>query len=186
MLAAKKYRDALPIQQSISEQTDAESFAPGKIYNGGFESEIKRERASVFDWQIADGAQPQIGFDDAEKRGGNRSLVMIFNSSNGKDFRQISQTIVTESNRKYIFEALYKSDLKTAATLHWEIIDASDGKNLATTNAIAERADWTRLNTEFTSSENTQAVTVRLVREACKSIICPISGKVWFDDFSLK
>ncbi len=55
MLAAKKYRDALPIQQSISEQTDAESFAPGKIYNGGFESEIKRERASVFDWQIADG-----------------------------------------------------------------------------------------------------------------------------------
>lgn len=185
MIAAKMYRDALRIQKDIGE-TDAENFAPGKIFNGSFETDVKREKASVFDWQIADGAQPQIGFDDAQKLEGNRSLVIIFDSSNGTDFRQISQTIVIEAKRKYVFEAFYKSDLKTGATLHWEIADASDGKILAATNAVSTGAGWTNLKAEFITSENVQAIILRLAREQCKSVICPISGKVWFDGFNLK
>ena len=186
MLAAKRFRDALRIQQSLDEQSGEEKFAVGEIYNGGFELNVKREKASAFDWQIADGAQPQIGFDDAQKLGGNRSLVIIFNSTNGKDFRAVSQIVAVESNRKYAFQVSYKADLKTAATLYWEIVDAADGKILARTNAAGEKADWTNLTAEFSTAENTQAVTLRLAREICKSIICPISGKIWFDDFSLK
>jgi len=186
MLAEKKYRAALQIQQSIEEETGAESFAPGKIYNGGFESEIIREKASIFDWHIADGAQPQIGFDDAQKHGGNRSLVIIYNSASGKDFRTVSQTAVAEARKTYAVELFYKSDLKTAAALRWEVVDASDGKILATTNIISNNADWTNLKAEFTASENTQAVTLRLARQECKSAVCPILGKVWFDDFAIK
>lgn len=186
ILAAKRYRDALQIQQSLDEKSGEEKFESGKIYNGSFESDIKREKASVFDWQIAAGAQPQIGFDDAQKINGKRSLVIIFNSTNGKDFRSVSQTIAVEANRKYTFEAFYKSDLKTATTLQWEIVDAADGKSLAATNAVSANADWTNLTAEFLTAENTQAITLRLARETCKSIICPISGKIWFDDFNLK
>ena len=186
MLAAKNYRAVLLIQQSVAEQTEAETFAPGKIFNGGFESEVRRGQANVFDWQIADGAQPQIGFDDREKLGGSRSLVVIFNSPTGKDFRPVSQTIVVEAKRKYVFESFYKSDLKTIATVHWEIIDASTDKILATTAGAAAAVGWTPLKTEFVTAETTQAVTVRLGRETCKSLLCPISGKIWFDDFSLR
>ena len=187
MLGAKRFRDALLIGQSVGENAEAaENFAVGKIYNGGFEQDVKREKAGAFDWQIADGAQPQIGFDDSQKRAGNRSLVVIFDSPNGRDFRQILQTIVVEARRKYVFEAFYKSDLKTAATVHWEISDAADGKILAATVAVTENADWMQLNAEFMASESTQAVVLRLVREQCKSVICPVSGKVWFDDFSLR
>jgi tetratricopeptide (TPR) repeat protein len=185
MLAEKKYRDALRVQQSISDQPNAERFAPGKIFNGGFETEVMREKAGIFDWQIADGAQPQIGFDDAQRHDGNRSLVIIYNSATGREFRLISQTAVVEAGKTYAFELFYKSDLKTAATFRWEIVDASDGKVLAATGTIAASADWTNLKAEFTTSNNTQAVTVRLAREACKSIVCPISGKVWFDDFAI-
>jgi len=185
LIAAKQYRTALEIQTSIDGESNAENFALGKIFNGGFESEVKREKATVFDWQIADGAQPQIGFDDNQKVGGTRSLVIIFNSSDGKDFRQVSQIIAVEAVRKYGFSLSYKSELKTSGTLHWEIVDDSNGKVLAITNPISPNADWTNLKTEFVTAANTQAVTVRLVRESCKSIICPITGKVWFDDFSI-
>ena len=182
MLAEKKYRGALQILASFD---DAENFAVGRISNGGFEAEIRREKATPFEWQIADGAQPNIGFDDAQKHGGNRSLVLIFNSTDGRELRQVSQTIAVEAARKYQFETFYKSDLKTPATLRWEIADAADGKLLATTNAAAGSSDWTNLKTEFTTGADTQAVVVRLARENCKSIVCPITGKIWFDDFSI-
>lgn len=185
LLAAKKYRRALQIQNSFLEQIEAEKFAVGKIYNGGFEADLAREKAGVFDWQIADSAQPQIGPSVEQKHGGERSLLIIFNSSTGKDFRQISQTVVVEPAKKYHFDGFYKSNLKTIATLRWEIVDAADGKILATTNPISADADWSDIKMDFITSENTEAVTVRLAREPCKSVICPISGKVWFDDFSI-
>lgn len=185
LIAAKKYRDALQIQSSLSDESGAANFTPGKIVNGGFEEEVKREKVGIFEWQIADGAQPQIGFDDVQKHGGNRSLVIIFNSTDGKDFRQISQTIAIGAAGKYVIDISYKSDLKTAASLRWDVLDTTDGKVLAATNPIANNADWTNLQVEFVAAEKTQAVTLRLARVQCRSIICPVSGKVWFDDFSI-
>lgn len=182
MLAAKKYRNALKIQEQAGE-TDA--FIQGKVSNGSFETNVKTKEASVFEWKIAEGLQPQIGFDDKEKRSGDKSLVIIFNSNDGKEFRPISQTIAIESRKKYTFETFYKSDLKTGATVRWEIVDASDGKVLAATEPVLKSSEWTNLKMEFTAPENIEAVVLQLVRETCKIAMCPISGKVWFDDFLL-
>jgi tetratricopeptide (TPR) repeat protein len=183
MLAANKYRDALLVRSQIS-SAEAEKSALGQIVNGGFEEDVKTKDVGIFEWRIADGTKPQIGFDDAQKHGGNQSLVIIFNSADGKDFRVISQTVPVEAGKNYKLETFYKSDLKTSATLNWQIADAADGRVLATSGAVLPGADWTNLKTEFTAA-NTEAVTLRLVRESCKLSICPISGKVWFDDFSL-
>jgi len=184
MLAASKYRDALLVRSQIS-SLEAEQSTIGQIVNGGFEEDVKTKDVGVFEWRIADGAKPQIGFDDVQKRGGNRSLVIIFNSPDGRDFRSILQTIAVEAGKSYRLETFYKSDLKTSAALTWEILDAVDGKVLATSSAVSPNADWTSIKTEFTSAANTEAVILRLARENCKSSFCPISGKVWFDDFSL-
>lgn len=182
MLTAKRFRDALQIEIETGE---AEGFAPGKIFNPGFETDVKTKEASVFEWQIADALQPQIGFDDREKHSGNRSLVIVFNSTTGKDFRSVSQTVAVEAGKNYKFEAFYKSDLKTSATFRWEIFDLSSEKVLASTDSIAANSDWTNLTAEFKVPENSQAFAVRLVRENCKTGLCPITGKVWFDDFSV-
>ena len=144
MLAAGKYRNALQIQNQLSE-TGGEVPAIEKITNGGFETDVTAAKPGIFEWQIADGTAPQIGFDNAQKHGGTRSLVIIFNSLDGKEFRQISQLTAVESNKKYAFEFFYKSALKTSSTLKWEIINASDGKLLAATNAIVAESDWTSL-----------------------------------------
>ncbi len=183
LLAAKKYRDALMIRSQIG-GSETEQAVVGQIVNSGFEREVKPRDAGVFEWQIADGAKPQIGLDDVQKHSGNRSLVVIFNSPDGKDFRGISQIVALEAGKTYRFETFYKSELKTSATLVWEIVDAADGKVLATTGTVSPNADWTSLKAEFAAA-NTEAVTLRMAREACKSPVCPISGRVWFDDFSI-
>lgn len=182
MLAANKYRDAVQIRSQISGSGTGQT-AVGQIVNGGFEEEVKTKDIGVFEWRIADGAKPQIGFDDVQKRGGNRSLVIIFNSPDGKDFRSVSQVVAVEAGKNYKFETFYKSDLKTSATVVWEIADAADGRVLATSGAVSPVADWTNLKAEF-FAPNSEAVTLRLARESCKSSICSIAGKVWFDDFS--
>lgn len=186
LLAAKKYRSALLVQQSLSEQPNAANYAVGVISNGGFEIPLAREKAGVFDWQVADGAQPQIGPNTEQKHGGDTSLFFIFNSSDGRDFRQIAQIVAVEAGKKYTFEYFYKSELKTSATARWEVADAADGVVLAAGEPISSNAGWTNARAEFTTAAATEAIIVRFVRENCKSLICPISGKVWFDDFQLK
>ena len=185
MLAAKNFRAALRIQQSIEDKPDGENFAVGRIYNGNFEQPLTRELVSPFDWQIGGGEQPQVGPNNVA-HGGANSLMLIFNSTDGRDFRQVAQLVAVEANKKYTLEFYSKADLKTAARLQWEIIDASDGKVLAVTGAIPDSADWTAGSVEWTTAAATEAVVVRLGREACKSIICPISGTIRFDDISLK
>lgn len=183
LLKQKKYRAAM---QTFTEINGTEKFSVGKISNGGFESNEKSEETKDFEWQIADGAQPQIGVDASQKRGGNYSLGFVFNSADGKDFRAVSQLAAVEAGKKYVFETFYKAELKTSATLRWEIADASDGKVLATTEAVSANTDWTSLKTEFTTPETAEAVIIRLVRDQCKTTVCGISGRIWFDDFGLQ
>ncbi len=184
-LADKKFRAASVVQSQISD-SEADKIIVGKFTNASFETEVKPVKATAFEWQITDATQPQIGFDDKQKHDGNRSLVIVFNSTDGKDFRQISQTVAVESGKKYQFQTFYRSDLKANSTVKWEIADAGDNKILATTAAISATGDWLKLSADFTTLAATEAVVVRLARVSCGSSVCPISGKIWFDEFSFQ
>ncbi|MDQ3798250.1 MAG: tetratricopeptide repeat protein [Acidobacteriota bacterium] len=186
LLQAKKFRDALDVQTQLA-APDAEKPAPEKITNAGFETAVNTASPSVFEWQIADGAQPVIGVDDKQKRNGNFSLVLAFNSPNGQDFRAVQQTVVVSPNKTYKFEVSFRSELKTSGSVKWEIVDAAaDGKVLAATQAVPGSADWSKLTATFTAPAATEAVTIRLARTACTAPACPISGRIWFDDFRLE
>lgn len=184
LVSAKKYRNALKVWTEITDD-DSRKYEVGKITDGGFEINEKQEKTSVFDWQIAEAAQPLIGVDTERSHGGKMSRRIIFNSPNGADFRQFLQAVAVEPGKKYEFSMFYRSDLKTAATLRWEIVNASDGQILAATEPIAAKSEWANLKIEFVIPETTEAVIIRLARAVCGSAICPISGSVWFDDFEL-
>jgi tetratricopeptide (TPR) repeat protein len=184
-LVGKKFRAASEVQSRITQQENNKPSL-AKFVNSSFENDVNPANANIFDWQLTDALQPQIGVDDKQKQDGNRSIVIVFNSTDGKDFRQISQTISVESNKKYSFQTFARSELKASSTLKWEVLDASDSRLLGSTSAISAGSDWQKLTAEFTSGATTEGVIVRLVRVSCGSSICPISGKVWFDNFSLQ
>jgi len=181
LVAAKKFSLAAKVFAG-----DPANIPRGIIANGDFESPIKAEGASIFEWKIADGPQPQIAISPSQKHGGSYSIWLTFDSRLTSEFRQISQTVIVEPGRPYSFEAFYKQELNGAGAVRWEILDAADGKQLAVTENAANTTGWEPLKTKFTVPQNSDAVVVRLALVNCVSSVCPMSGKIWFDDVSLK
>jgi len=184
LLEAKKFRLASQVFSQVL-AGDGENAAPGRIANGGFEYPIKPHDAFIFEWHIAEGAQPQISPDTGQKRGGERSLVMILASATGKEFRAVSQTVIVEPGKPYTFDLFYKTELKASSTFNWEIVDAVDGKVLASSEPVNANSDWTSQRVKFNAPASTEAVVIRLARVQCGAAICPINGRIWFDDLGL-
>lgn len=164
-----------------------EKVPPGTVTNGDFEGEISMVDPGLFDWRFGDGSDAQIGIDDQQTRGGIRqkALTIVFNSD-GRSFAGMAQLVPVAPGKRYEFSALFKSDLKNRATMRWEMVNTVDSSVIAATEAVPEVSDWSKLTVEFTAPEKTEGVEIRLVRTGCLSTICPIAGKVWFDDVAMR
>lgn len=183
LFEAKIFRDSLRVRSDIGADGNAPRLAA--VTNGGFESAVKTEGAGLFDWKIAAGLQPQIAISGGQKHGGNNSLLLVFDSRDGKDFRTVSQTVAVEPGVEFDFEFYYRSDLKTSARIRWEVSDASDGKQIAVSDPIQPRADWSPLRVRFRTPQTSDGIVIRMILEPCGQI-CPISGSLWFDDISIR
>ncbi len=184
MAEAKKFQIAARIAAYL-QPNDADKPVVGQIANGGFENGVKLRGAGLFEWQIAEGAEPQIGLSESQKRTGKYGLSILFNSFESAGFRPISQTVAVVPGAEYEFEGFYRSDLKTTATLKWEIADAATTATIASTPPMALAGDWTTLKVKFTVPAGGDGVIIRLAREGCNGPACRITGKLSFDDFSI-
>ena len=182
LLGERQYRSALEVSAGIADGVDAR---PGQITNGGFEAAVKPTGAGPFEWSIAPGLQPQIVLSSGQRHGGNNSLLILFNSNDGKEFRSVSQLIAVEPDAPYELEVFYRADLKTQATLKWEIVDAIDLRQLGVSDAMSNSIDWSPLRLTFRSSATSDGIILRLTRDNCGQI-CPITGSIGLDDISLK
>ncbi len=180
----KKYRSAVRLKSQLGDE-NAKKIAVGKITNGDFEQGITNENKDIFQWTIAAGSQPKIGPNTEQRKGGTKSLALVFNSPRGKDFREVLQVVAVESGKSYRLDLFYKTNLETSATVKWEILDSANGTVLGETTAVEQKSEWQSLGADFKVPENTDGVIIRLVRERCTSADCSISGTVWFDDISL-
>ncbi len=181
-LSAKQFRDVLAVNSSIGSPIKAEI---GKVYNGGFESEILPEEASLFDWQIQKGTTPVVGLANSAKRSGTYSLALVFNSPDGAIDHTISQTIAVEPNAHYKFEAYYRSNVSSGPPIFWEVLNAADSSVLAPSLPISSTSDWTPLSAEFTVPDKCDGIILRVAVGKCASLDCQLSGAVWFDDLTL-
>lgn len=184
LIAAQKYRTALQVQNQFAEN-NSNNAAIGKVNNGSFEENINAEEADAFRWKLGQGVKPQIGVDNREKHSGDKSLILVFGGGDNKDFRNISQIVPVEGGKQYSLKLFYKSDLDTNAKFAWEAVNPADNSVIASTDTTIEKADWTSLSANFTTPEAAEGIILRLVRRECSSILCPTSGKLWFDDISL-
>lgn len=185
LIDAKKYRLAAEVYTAALAE-DGEKAVPGSLIDGGFEGNLKPQNPAFFEWHVAEGSKPQVGVDNVQKHSGERSLVLVFNSPDGKDFRSVAQTVAVEPGRSYQFELFYKTDLKADKTLKWDVSATADHKVIASTDAVAAVSDWASQRVTFTVPAGVEAVTIRLARAGCGPAgSCPISGRIWFDDLKL-
>jgi hypothetical protein len=180
LVEVKNFRAAAALTAEL-----AESDPPhvGQVSNGGFESAVKPAGAGVFEWNIAPGLLPQIVLSSGQKHSGNASLLIVFNTKDGKDFRNVSQIIAVEPDRSYELEMFIRADLKTSAIFKWEVIDAADGHQLAISDAFANGSNWVPVHLRFKTAGD--GILIRLVRENCGQI-CAVTGSLGIDDVSLR
>jgi hypothetical protein len=64
---------------------------------------------------------------------------------------------------------------------------ATPDTSLGATAPLAQGTqDWQPVSFEFTTGPKTEAVLVRIVRVYCAEGVCPIYGKIWYDDFNFE
>jgi len=180
LLEVKKFREAAAL---TAELNNTDPPHAGQISNGGFESAVKPSGAGAFEWNVAPGMLPQIVLSNGQKHSGNNSLLIVFNTKDGKDFRTVSQLVAVEPNKAYDLEMFIRADLKTAAVFKWEIVDAADGHQLVVSDAFASGPDWKPLHLKFTTAAD--GIVIRLMRENCAQI-CSVTGSIGIDDVSLR
>lgn len=158
----------------------------GQFTDGGFETEIAPGGRSLFGWNVTQQAGSQVAIDARGAHGGRRSLRVAFGASGQVDFRHVAQVVAVEPGARYRLSFFFKTDdLRSTATL---AVAVTEGETALAASAPAPQGtqDWQPASFEFTAGPKTEAVLVRLVRVACAEGVCPIYGKIWYDDFNLE
>jgi tetratricopeptide (TPR) repeat protein len=173
----------------VLSESGAEGLAEGRVSNGSFESDIGEHGRHLFQWDVAQGTGVQVAVDARAASSGQRSLRVALNLSGAGDFRQVSQVVAVEPNARYRLTYSFKTEeLKSVATPLWAVSDAASPEPPLAAAAPAPQgtADWQQVSFEFTAGPKTEGVLVRLLRAGCAEGVCPISGKIWYDDFNLE
>jgi Flp pilus assembly protein TadD len=184
-LSAKgQYRRAL----EVLSEGGVKGLAVGQFADGGFESEILPPGRALFGWGVTQGGG-QVVIDARNAHGGRRSLRVNFAASGQVDFRNVAQVVVVEPGARYRLSHFVKTEeLRSTATLAVMVSEpASPEATVAASAPLPQGTqDWQRVSFEFTAGPKTEAVLVRVVRVPCAEGVCPIYGKIWYDDFNLE
>ncbi|MCP9496753.1 MAG: hypothetical protein MSG64_20140 [Pyrinomonadaceae bacterium MAG19_C2-C3] len=195
---ARRYADALAVERTLAPMLvggeAVETAQAGRIANGGFETAIEAAGGGkgVFGWQVSPPAQTQVVIDAGQRRAGARSLRLTFNVvSAAANLNDIRQTVVVAPNTNYVLRFAFRAqEVRSASTPVIEVVELMTGDAppnvLGTSAAIANgTSDWQSGEVRFTTRTATEAVIVRLGRAPCPDALCPLLGRVWFDDFEL-
>jgi hypothetical protein len=157
--------------------------------NGGFESEIKLDDPG-FGWQVRTAEAVSISSDLQNPHSGARSIRVDWSGKSDPSDQVIFQLLLVEPGTRYRLSfAARTEELVTGGLPVVVVIDASDDKNsiLIKSKTLPQGTNqWQTYISEFTTTETTKGVFIRVRRENCDTTPCPAFGHVWFDDFSLE
>lgn len=159
------------------------------LANGSFERPIPLEAATPFlTWRIAPQRGVTILLDSKEHRDGNYSFRAGFEIRENVDLTIAVQTVPVKKSTTYALTYdVRASELRSLSNPQVEIFDAGKQSRLSVNLPQLRNGDtdWSANRLEFTTSPETEAVTLRIRRPACGDPPCPFVGRVWFDTFKL-
>jgi hypothetical protein len=156
----------------------------------GFEEQIKLNSPG-FGWQVSRDLKPvKVSVDKSEPRQGASSLRLDWAGDAPPATAVVSQIVLVEPNSRYKLRFAARSEKLVTGGLPVIIVADAGGKDpreLAQSDPLPQEAgDWREYELEFVTGGDTSAVTVALRRQNCASGPCPVFGRLWLDDFSLR
>lgn len=187
LVASQRYHQAADVSNDLAPA--AVHSADGKFVDGNFESGLGYREDSIFGWKVRSTPQAQVGIDPAEGYQSGRSLRLVFQVRTRLDAVNVSQLIPITADTEYELEYAVKTQkLESADLLSVAVFDQDEGKLLAQSEETpGGNSDWKVIKVSFKTGPKTQAITMRLHRDACPPEgSCPIYGTVWYDNFNLQ
>ena len=187
LLSAKQFVPAYELWSIASEDKSAERTNM-PIVNGDFEDKINLENLG-FGWRLAQRLDQVVAVHDShEPNSGSASLRLEFNGDSNPATGIISQVILVQPRTKYRVSFVARThSLITGGLPVITVTNAIDGSRLAQSQTMrAGSGSWQRYPIEFTTTDNIEAVTVSVKREACSSSPCPAFGRLWLDSFLIE
>lgn len=183
------YKAAYDIWQKLPGKARKTPDEGSLMANGGFDQEIIMQPTEPFlTWQITPHDGITLSLDRQQPFSRPHSLFLHLETTDSSEFIFARQTLPISPATGYRLKFAVKStELKSFSPPLVEVIDAA-GANiyLVATPAIETNLpDWHECTLDFITRAGAEAITVRIIRRACKEAPCPLTGRVWFDNFSL-
>ncbi len=184
LIAAKRFKEAGTLW-AIGRQAGA---APGIMVDPGFEEESNLNEPG-FGWRL--GEKPSgfhLSLDMNDPRQGHSSLKVEFAGDSDPASPLISQLVLVEPRAHYQLRFAVRSEGLVSGGLPLVVVlDADANKMLAQSDQFPRATDgWREYTIDFDSGPLTGAVQITLQRQRCDRSPCPIFGRLWLDNFSLR
>ena len=170
------------------------------LSNGGFESAVPLNAVTPFlTWRLTPGGLFKPMLDSKDAYQGRQALRIGLNVSGNQAFTIATQLIPARPATTYrlTFWLRYE-DLESLSTPFVEFYDPAlelgvGGRPRAAMTpidlrpeAVQENQDkWIGYSLDLTTAAATEALKVRIIRLPCSAPPCPITGRLWFDDFRI-
>jgi Flp pilus assembly protein TadD len=193
LLAAKGYAEAYEVWAG-SEAFGKDKARPGganQITNGSFENQLSFDETG-FGWQFARVPNVvQVSLDTIEPRDGAHSLRLDWNGNPPPNVSFTSQLLLVAPNARYQLSFSARTQEIVSGGLPFVVVsEKNDGDSspvLAQSKPLPKgSSNWQDYSLEFATGVETRAVLVGLLRENCGSDPCPIFGRLWLDNFSIR
>jgi tetratricopeptide repeat protein len=155
------------------------------ITNGDFEFDPLN---GGLDWHVTPTEGVAVTLDGADGADRGRALRITFDGSRNVDYAHVFQYVPVHPRAKYQFSGHMRSDsISTDSGPRFQIVDAYDpGTLLASTQNVVGTHFRSQQHAEFTTSENTRLLLVRVARPMSLKLDNKIAGTVWIDRISLR
>lgn len=209
LIAAGRHAAAYDIWKAANIPDRPEPDKDSLLANGSFEKNFAfNSKTPFYSWRVAPVTGVRITFDRDHPHSGRQSMRYSFTVDGNNPFTLASQTIPVKPSRTYCLGFFVKSeDLKSLSMPYVEMYDAADGSRAHSATdpfpidqprwdsfeqqagKIPGKADagppWRPYSLSITTRPETEALTVRIQRQACPEPYCSLEGRIWFDDFRL-
>ncbi len=164
----------------------AKQMPLGSLLNGNFESDIDPNEKS-FGWVLnskAEGVEYQVEKNKAFL--GASALKIVFEGKSNPDESVLTQLVPVEPNRSYTLSFAARSNEMVSAGLPVLMVTSADLNMIVAASEQLTNKDWKTYSMSFTTSADTTAIDIVLIRQGCPGGPCPVFGQLWLDAFELK
>ena len=184
-----QFKAAYELWRAANDGTLPPTDSGSLLANGGFEENFDpASTLPLLSWRCQPGKTVNASLDQQTHAAGQLSLRFRFEQEENLTLILASQTApVKPITGCCLIPAARREALHRLCTPLVAVVDAADNNRLsvATLPLPLGTHDWQTTTLRFTTKPETEAVTVRVQRLPCAEPPCPLTGRLWLDDFKL-